>query len=107
MITVTLFRNAQQQCWGFQIEGHAGYADAGEDEEYLYKADSLLQRKVPVEEDVDEGKHGAHHCDDEEKPGVHLHAVRRSRVGLPLYREAEAGEVIGIVQGLHLAEREE
>ena len=31
MITVTLFRNAQQQFWGFQMEGHAGYGEAGND----------------------------------------------------------------------------
>lgn len=31
MITARLFQNSDKQYWGFQIEGHAGYAEEGED----------------------------------------------------------------------------
>ena len=31
MITAQLFLNSDQQYWGFKIEGHAGYAEEGED----------------------------------------------------------------------------
>ena len=31
MITARLFQNSAKQYWGFKIEGHAGYADEGED----------------------------------------------------------------------------
>ena len=31
MITARLFQNSNNKYWGFEIDGHAGYADAGED----------------------------------------------------------------------------
>lgn len=31
MITAQLFQNSENRYWGFQIEGHAGYAEEGED----------------------------------------------------------------------------
>lgn len=31
MITAQLFQNPAGEYWGFQIDGHAGYAEAGED----------------------------------------------------------------------------
>ncbi len=31
MITARLFQNSDKQYWGFQIDGHAGYAEEGED----------------------------------------------------------------------------
>ena len=31
MITARLFQNSDKQYWGFQIEGHAGYAEEGSD----------------------------------------------------------------------------
>ena len=31
MITARLFQNSDNKYWGFEIEGHAGYAEEGED----------------------------------------------------------------------------
>ena len=31
MITARLFQNSEKKYWGFEIEGHAGYAEEGED----------------------------------------------------------------------------
>ena len=31
MITAQLFQNSDKQYWGFKIDGHAGYAEEGED----------------------------------------------------------------------------
>ncbi len=31
MTKVTFYQNSDNQCTGFHVEGHAGYADAGED----------------------------------------------------------------------------
>ena len=31
MTKVTIFKNAKNECVGFNVHGHAGYADAGED----------------------------------------------------------------------------
>ena len=31
MIHITIFENQKDECIGFQTEGHAGYAEAGED----------------------------------------------------------------------------
>ena len=31
MITARLFQNSDKQYWGFKIDGHAGYAEEGED----------------------------------------------------------------------------
>ena len=31
MITAQLFQNSENQYWGYQIDGHAGYAEEGED----------------------------------------------------------------------------
>lgn len=31
MIRACIFRNRKQEIWGFEIEGHSGYAEAGSD----------------------------------------------------------------------------